>query len=250
MTPNLPRPIAAYFAADAGDSQKFSECFTGDAVVKDEGHTYNGRTAIRQWKESASAKYAYTCEPLACEHQGGNTVVTSRLTGNFPGSPLNLRFFFAVEGDKIASLEVIPCEPSGDSRANDSEALISIVREMTESMTGAQSTRHWSEDALWFDIPPFASRGIQPALQFFDRVFGSFQSCQVDILEMDVVVNGDMGMVCTIQRVNVVLKNGDAKRLLVRETDCFENRNGAWKLIHQHASVPSGEDWDGQIVTA
>ena len=144
----------------------------------------------------------------------------------------------------------VPAKASGDSRANDKETLISIVREMTESMTGAQSTRHWAEDALWFDIPPFASRGIQPALTFFDRVFGSFQSCKVDILALDVVVNGNMGLVCTIQRVHVVLKNGDAKRLLVRETDCFEKRNDAWKLIHQHASVPSGGDWDGQIVTA
>jgi ketosteroid isomerase-like protein len=117
-------------------------------------------------------------------------------------------------------------------------------------MTGAQSTRHWADDALWFDIPPFASRGIQPALEFFDKVFGSFQSCKVDILEMDVVVNGNMGLVCTIQRVNVVLKTGDPKRLVVRETDCFERRNGEWKLIHQHASVPSGGDWDGKVTTA
>jgi len=35
----------------------------------------------------------------------------------------------------------------------DEEIIISIVKEMTESMTGAQSTRHWAEDALWFDIP-------------------------------------------------------------------------------------------------
>ena len=48
----------------------------------------------------------------------------------------------------------------------DEEIIISIVKEMTESMTGAQSTRHWAEDALWFGIPPFASRGIQPALKF------------------------------------------------------------------------------------
>jgi CheY-specific phosphatase CheX len=41
----------------------------------------------------------------------------------------------------------------------DEEIIVSIVKEMTESMTGAQSTRHWAEDALWFDIPPFASRG-------------------------------------------------------------------------------------------
>ena len=79
-----------------------------------------------------------------------------------------------------------------DTKGKDKEALVSIVKEMTESMTGAQSTRHWAEDALWFDVPPFASRGIQPALKFFDKVFGSFQSCKVDILEMDVVVNGNM----------------------------------------------------------
>ena len=141
-------------------------------------------------------------------------------------------------------------KPISDTKTKDKETLVSIVKEMTESMTGAQSTRHWAEDALWFDIPPFASRGIQPALRFFDRVFGGFQSCKIDILETDVVVNGNMGLVCTIQRVSVVLKTGDAKRLMVRETDCFERRNGAWKLIHQHASVPSGGDWDGKVTTA
>ena len=135
------------------------------------------------------------------------------------------------------------------SIAKDKEALVSIVKEMSESMTGAQSTKHWAKDALWFDIPAFASRGVQPALKFFDKVFGSFQSCKVDILEMDTVVNGNMGFVCTIQKVNVVLKNGETKRLLVRETDCFEKRDGEWRLVHQHASVPAGGEWDGKIIT-
>jgi hypothetical protein len=76
--------------------------------VKDEGHTYNGRAAITKWKAEAAAKYQYTSEPFACDRQAGKTVVTSRLTGNFPGSPVNLRFFFELEGDKIASLEIIP----------------------------------------------------------------------------------------------------------------------------------------------
>ena len=138
---------------------------------------------------------------------------------------------------------------TADSVEKDKETLVSIVKEMSESMTGAQSTKHWAKDALWFDIPAFASRGVQPALKFFDKVFGSFQSCKVDILEMDTVVNGNMGFVCTIQKVNVVLKNGETKRLLVRETDCFEKRDGEWQLIHQHASVPAGGEWDGKIIT-
>jgi len=105
---SLPKPIAAYFAADRGDGEAVSQCFTDNAVVKDEGHTHKGRPAIREWKTDASAKYEYTCEPISCEEKEGKTVVTSHLVGNFPGSPVDLRFFFKLEGDKIASLEIIP----------------------------------------------------------------------------------------------------------------------------------------------
>jgi len=105
---DLPKPIAAYFAADKGDGDAVSRCFTEDAVVKDEGHTRRGRAAIKEWKTDASAKYKYTSEPIACEEQDGTMVVTSHLVGNFPGSPVDLRYFFRLSGDKIASLEIIP----------------------------------------------------------------------------------------------------------------------------------------------
>ena len=105
---NLPKPVAAYFIADEVDGETVSQCFTANAVVKDEGHTHKGRAAIKAWKTDASAKYEYTSEPFACEEKDGKTVVTSHLVGNFPGSPVDLRFFFKLEGAKIASLEVIP----------------------------------------------------------------------------------------------------------------------------------------------
>src|SRR6266487_2856021 len=105
---NLPKPIAAYFTADKGDGHADSRCFSEDAVVKDEGHTHRGGAAIKTWKTDASAKYEYTSQPIACEEKDGKTIVTSHLVGNFPGSPVDLRFFFELEGDKIASLEIIP----------------------------------------------------------------------------------------------------------------------------------------------
>ena len=108
MTLDLPGPIAAYFAADREDGEAVARCFTEAAVVKDEGRTYRGRAAIKQWKEEVSTKYQYTSEPFACELGDGAVVVTSRLTGTFPGSPVNLRFFFVLEGDMIASLEITP----------------------------------------------------------------------------------------------------------------------------------------------
>jgi hypothetical protein len=108
MTLQLPQPIAAYFTADKADGEAVSRCFTDKAVVKDEGHTYHGRAAIQQWKDDVSAKFTYTTDLLTSEQQNGKTVVTCRIAGNFPGSPIDLRFFFELAEDKIAALEVIP----------------------------------------------------------------------------------------------------------------------------------------------
>ena len=105
---SLRKPIADYFNADSRDGEAVSQCFTENAIVKDEGHTHKGRAAIKEWKADVSTKYKYTCEPLACEEKDGKTVVTCHLVGNFPGSPVDLRFFFKLEGDKIESLEVVP----------------------------------------------------------------------------------------------------------------------------------------------
>lgn len=108
MTLDLPQPVAAYFTADRSDSDAVAQCFTENAVVKDEGRTFKGRAAIKQWKADVSAKYQYISEPFACERQHGKVVVTSRLTGNFPGSPVNLRHLFELKGEEIESLEIVP----------------------------------------------------------------------------------------------------------------------------------------------
>ena len=48
----------------------------------------------------------HTIEPLASVQKDGKTIVTNRLTGNFPGSPIELEFVFTLAGDKIVSLEI------------------------------------------------------------------------------------------------------------------------------------------------
>lgn len=107
MTPLiLPDPIAAYFAADPLGADAIARCFTPQAVVKDEGHTYAGLDAIKAWKAAASAAYTYTSEPFAVEQNESSFVVTSRVTGNFPGSPVDLRYRFRLARGLIASLEI------------------------------------------------------------------------------------------------------------------------------------------------
>ena len=109
MNIDLPEVIDAYFKADKkGNANAISECFTQDAVVVDEGNTYTGRDAIRQWVATASTKYTYTVEPFALAQEDGRTVVTSHLVGNFPGSPVDLRYSFVLKDGIIAELEIVP----------------------------------------------------------------------------------------------------------------------------------------------
>ena len=105
---DLPIPVAIYIAAEnSGDTEALAECFAKDAVVRDEGQTIQGLAAIKQWKAETRKKYQHTIEPLASVEKDGKTIVTNRLTGNFPGSPIELEFVFALDGDKIASLEIV-----------------------------------------------------------------------------------------------------------------------------------------------
>ena len=103
----LPRPIADYFATDTADGAAVAKSFTADAVVIDEKKMYTGRDAIAGWKSEASAKYDYVAEPVAIDDQDDRVVVTAHLTGNFPGSPVDLRYAFTLCGDAIARLEIV-----------------------------------------------------------------------------------------------------------------------------------------------
>lgn len=106
--PTLPEPIAAYFAADARGAAAVAACFLAHAVVKDEGRVHQGLAAIRAWKAAASTSFRYTVAPCAVESRDGVHTVTARVAGDFPGSPVDLRYRFGLECGLVASLEIAP----------------------------------------------------------------------------------------------------------------------------------------------
>lgn len=103
---SLPESIAAYFEADSRDGDAVARCFSNEGVVIDEGRAHAGPAAIKAWKTAASAQFSYITEPLALEKKDRKYIVTSRVTGDFPGSPVDLQFIFTLERGKIGSLEI------------------------------------------------------------------------------------------------------------------------------------------------
>ena len=107
MTLALPEPVAAYLAAEeAKDAERLSRCFAENGLVHDEGRDYRGREAIVHWKRAADAKYRYTTLPLSAYTHGNAVTVQVRLTGDFPGSPVEVNQIFTLSNSKIVSLEI------------------------------------------------------------------------------------------------------------------------------------------------
>ena len=107
MSIKLPAPIDLFFAPEnAHDPSAVDQCFAAGAVVRDEGKTITGVTAIKAWRVETGQKYQHSVEPLAVSTRDGKVVVTGRVSGNFPGSPIMLDHIFEIKGGKIVSLEI------------------------------------------------------------------------------------------------------------------------------------------------
>ena len=107
MPISLPKPIAAYFAAEkAGDAGALARCFTDDGVIRDEGGTFTGTSAIERWNADARAKYHHTVVALNVTEGDGAIVVLARVAGDFPRNLVELKHIFRLDGEEIASLEI------------------------------------------------------------------------------------------------------------------------------------------------
>ena len=107
MSIQLPEPIAGYVQiANSGAAEAASECFAPDAIVRDEGQTYEGVAAIKNWMAATKKKYGHTITPLELAERGGQSVLKASLSGNFPGSPITVNFSFMLAEGKIHSLEI------------------------------------------------------------------------------------------------------------------------------------------------
>src|SRR5258706_5694863 len=104
---DVPERVWAFLAIEeVKDVEALSRCFTEDGIVHDEGRDYRGRDSIRQWKQEVDTKYRYILQTVNAQTHGDEVTVRARLTGEFPGSPVELDHIFTLSNDKIASLEI------------------------------------------------------------------------------------------------------------------------------------------------
>ena len=107
MKTQIPEIIETYFrASNANDVEKLVSCFSADAVVTDENETHRGTAAIKGWSVKVRTKYEFKTEVLRAVEKPNAIVVTAKLSGTFPGSPVDLDFKFTLKENQISSLEI------------------------------------------------------------------------------------------------------------------------------------------------
>ncbi|MDB6154842.1 MAG: hypothetical protein JWL90_3295 [Chthoniobacteraceae bacterium] len=104
----LPPPITAYWsAANSARIDEAAACFAANAVVHDETRIHQGPAAIRGWIEETTRQYQPIVEALSVKEKDGRHLVSARVSGTFPGSPVELHFAFTLKDGKILRLEVV-----------------------------------------------------------------------------------------------------------------------------------------------
>jgi hypothetical protein len=97
--------INRYFElAPLSDTDAYFAQFDADAVVEDEGHELYGIDAIRAWRsEVPTVSY----DVRAIRDDDGVHVARALIAGDFPGSPVELDFYFTfTDAGLIGSLRI------------------------------------------------------------------------------------------------------------------------------------------------
>jgi ketosteroid isomerase-like protein len=108
MTGELEPPLSSYFeSTNAHDASAVADLFGETALVHDEGQDHLGRAAIRDWAQSTYDKYDVRLIPHDVHSDGEAMIVSSTVAGRFVGSPIDLKFRFVTDGDRIERLTIV-----------------------------------------------------------------------------------------------------------------------------------------------
>ncbi|MFF0152723.1 nuclear transport factor 2 family protein [Micromonospora sp. NPDC005203] len=110
MAVDLPDVINRYFrAVNDRDLDAFVACFADTASVADSDRLYDGRASIRAWRQKTTEASSYSAEPVGVTAQAGDSyLVRTRVSGDFPGSPIELRYRFTLRDDLVGALDIRP----------------------------------------------------------------------------------------------------------------------------------------------
>ncbi len=121
----------------------------------------------------------------------------------------------------------------------DETAIAEIEREMASAQAVEGVTRTWDDSVVYYDIQPDGAVGKEAATAVIAEQFHGVKNLRTKILQLTVHAEGNIGYAFSTQNfISDVTTGGPALNFIFRETDIFVKKDGKWRLVHQHLSVP------------
>ena len=137
---------------------------------------------------------------------------------------------WATSLDKLAG---VAAKENGNADAADQAAIHALFGKVADL-----ALKHFAADAVSYDLaPPLQSVGTDKAAiqAWFDTWDGPIGWALGDLA---VEVSGDIAFAHGLAHMMGTKKGGTQVDLWTRLTVCFGRSDGAWKITHQHTSVP------------
>jgi PhnB protein len=99
-------------------------------------------------------------------------------------------------------------------------------------------TRHYAEDFVQFSLaPPLVSDAANEG--GLNAWFATWQGpIDCEVHDLSILMAGDVAFCHNLNRMRGTKTDGENVDLWFRQTLGFEKRAGAWKIVHEHESVP------------
>jgi len=125
---------------------------------------------------------------------------------------------------------------AGDAKAQITELEHKVI---ASTSTDQVMAYYDANKVVFYDfVPPLQYVGEKAVRADLDNFFNNAKNAKGEFLEMDVVTDGRLGIVNSIQRFTWTGKDGKPMEGTFRVTDSLHKVGGQWKIFHTHVSVP------------
>ena len=98
----------------------------------------------------------------------------------------------------------------------------------------------FAPDVVSFDLgPPLAHGGGAEFRRRWQALFDAYRGpIDYEVRDLHVVAADDVAFTRSLNRIGGTLASGGRGERWLRWTACFEKRDGTWRIVHEHVSVP------------
>jgi ketosteroid isomerase-like protein len=101
----------------------------------------------------------------------------------------------------------------------------------------------YDHDLVLYDvIGPFVRRGEDPADRLENWIASYRTGIGHEIRDLEITAGADLAFCHFLVRISGTMRDGTEVGMWVRATSCLRRQDGAWTIVHEHASVPFDAD--------